>query len=149
LRAGIVRRQCRKELDETRRLSCSDFRDDVPVPRNCSVSGPKVASFGWSLGGGQGVFKLPIKATIYSFSHHLSPFISTPQDDSKQCEHLLSQEIRRSCSDLSRFISPSSHLYLPKSPTLALWPSGPAVAKLGNREGKHSKTPKIDVLGCF
>ena len=67
LRAGIVRRQCRKELDETRRLSCSDFRDDVLVPRNCSVSGPKVASVGWSLGGGQGVFKLAYKGNYLVF----------------------------------------------------------------------------------
>jgi len=29
--------------------------------------------------------------------------ISTPQDDSRQCEHLPSQEFRPSCSDLTRF----------------------------------------------
>eukprot|EP00966_Prymnesium_polylepis_P108682 2515967-Prymnesium_polylepis.1 len=40
---------------------------------------------------------------ISSVWHHLSPAISTPRDDSKQCEHLLTQEFQASYSDWSHF----------------------------------------------
>jgi hypothetical protein len=47
--------------------------------------------------------KVPYMATIYS----TAPFeaISTSQDDSRQCEHLLSQEFCASCSDVWNSIS--------------------------------------------
>ena len=56
--------------------------------------------FGWSLAWGP-------KVAYNGNTLCLAPFeaISTPQDDSRQCEHLLSQEFHTSRSDLSRLIS--------------------------------------------
>ena len=56
--------------------------------------------FGWSL--------WPPPQVAYNGNIScLTPFepISTPEDDSKMCEHLLGQEFHASCSDLSHIIS--------------------------------------------
>ena len=70
---------------------------------------------------------------------------SMPHDDSRQCEHLLSQEICPSFSDLSHSISLESPINLKKSPAITQM----QVAKLGNWGSKCSIWPKIDDFGCF
>ena len=52
---------------KTRRKTCSDFRDDFPVPSNCSVCPIFGMGLPWA------PFKLPYKA-ISSVWHHLRPF---------------------------------------------------------------------------
>ena len=114
-----------------------------------SMSGSTTIKFGEPLhlrklpylgGPWEGVFiQVAYKGNYLSLWHHLSPFQRLKMIPGSVSEHLLSQENRPSCSDVSHLISNKSPLYLPQPP----------IAKLGNRVGKMSKHPKKHQKSMF
>jgi hypothetical protein len=99
----LVRLQDNDAVIIAHRVACLDFFVLVLERSKFYIS----TIFGWSS-------RAPPQVAYYGNIQCLAPFapISMPQDDSKQCEHLLSQEICPRCSNFSHLISVRSQFYL-------------------------------------